>query len=615
MKPHTNPTHIPIHTAIFSLAVDPDTHANASRHISPPLFRGSKKKENISDLQSQRRNMQGADDIVNEAIAISKLHHSLKLDESDKQLKKNTGAPSQLALHAECAWIRAMITEEKSDAKVAFARIAAGMKTISKPANKSFWKNSDLAPVAKLEAWLWHRVHLADLYLLDSLLKFRNQKYIKGVLTFRKAWKSFDICFKHLPLILPKDEQGNPGEMSFLCEFLLSNINFGVGLFHFMVSVVPKQFLWLVEGIGFKADRKLALNELTIASNFVGTRTITAKLILIALHSFFFGDEISAMKVFKEAQKENKDSPAFAYFGGFLYRKQGKLAESLAFFEACKEGAADLPAFQNNTWYEIGYISFLQQDWGRAIELFKKFLENTNSHSYRAYCHYMVGICYAMLFEIKEAKKYMKPVSKLARKNYAYDEIALRRSKSIIQGDELSLFTRKFIIAEVALEQRDFDACVSALDGAESVASNLLEANAVLSLRGEVAKGRKHYDEALRHFNQVKAALYPTKSTKLDSWWGYYILPVAIIGIGEILVTDRKFDEAEENFKIAKKFSGFDFENWGMLRVRRGLETIADQRGEKRETETVEDAPATLEAAFDADDDEDDGTGVGDDDN
>jgi hypothetical protein len=34
--------------------------------------------------------------------------------------------------------------------------------------------------------------------------------------------------------------------------------------------VVPRQFLWLVEAIGFKADRDLALKELQLASESEG---------------------------------------------------------------------------------------------------------------------------------------------------------------------------------------------------------------------------------------------------------------------------------------------------------------------------------------------------------
>ncbi len=82
---------------------------------------------------------------------------------------------------------------------------------------------------------------------------------------------------------------------------LACSLNVGIGFFHFFISgtspaqlsasrhrrrrrrpqssasdlggyysVVPRQFLWLVEAIGFKADRDLALKELQLASESEG---------------------------------------------------------------------------------------------------------------------------------------------------------------------------------------------------------------------------------------------------------------------------------------------------------------------------------------------------------
>ena len=100
---------------------------------------------------------------------------------------------------------------------------------------------------------------LAEINFMDSAIKFRQQQYLKGVMDFKKAWSYFKECDGYMTTLF--------GKMKGLNEIpQLANIrcvvDFGVGMYHFMCSVVPKHFQFIVEGIGFKADRALAMEEL-----------------------------------------------------------------------------------------------------------------------------------------------------------------------------------------------------------------------------------------------------------------------------------------------------------------------------------------------------------------
>lgn len=100
---------------------------------------------------------------------------------------------------------------------------------------------------------------LAEINFMDSAIKFRQQQYLKGVMDFKKAWSYFKECDSYMTTLF--------GKMKGLNEIpQLANIrcvvDFGVGMYHFMCSVVPKHFQFIVEGIGFKADRALAMEEL-----------------------------------------------------------------------------------------------------------------------------------------------------------------------------------------------------------------------------------------------------------------------------------------------------------------------------------------------------------------
>lgn len=79
-------------------------------------------------------------------------------------------------------------------------------------------------------------------------MKFKLQRFVKGVYSFRKSWKIFEDIMKLVALI----PDTLPEEHKEAKSHIISDANFGIGLFHFLVSIIPPQFLWLVEGAGFK---------------------------------------------------------------------------------------------------------------------------------------------------------------------------------------------------------------------------------------------------------------------------------------------------------------------------------------------------------------------------
>jgi len=52
----------------------------------------------------------------------------------------------------------------------------------------------------------------------------------------------------------------------------VSGFGFGLGCFHFFVSLVPASFQWLLSIIGFVADRARGLEELRLAEQANGSR-------------------------------------------------------------------------------------------------------------------------------------------------------------------------------------------------------------------------------------------------------------------------------------------------------------------------------------------------------
>jgi hypothetical protein len=75
---------------------------------------------------------------------------------------------------------------------------------------------------------------------------------VKGAYYLRKSWK----CFEQAQLIAESSK-------TVVDQSTLGLIAFGVGTFQFAVSMVPPAFKWIVEMIGYRGDRELAVQRLT----------------------------------------------------------------------------------------------------------------------------------------------------------------------------------------------------------------------------------------------------------------------------------------------------------------------------------------------------------------
>jgi len=68
-----------------------------------------------------------------------------------------------------------------------------------------------------------------------------------------------------------------------------SKVCFGIGMFNYMVSMIPPLFRWIIELLGFDGNRDVALKELnrTATELLPSPRATWAKMALIGLQWFF----------------------------------------------------------------------------------------------------------------------------------------------------------------------------------------------------------------------------------------------------------------------------------------------------------------------------------------
>jgi len=479
-----------------------------------------------------------------------------KFSEADSILSSLSEENTAFAFHfAEVAFLKAVITEDKDDAKVAEKRIDAALKLARKHKKES----ETAATIPKI---LLAKIVQGEVSLLDAALKFRLQKQMTGILSFRKSWKYFESAIsyrKKLDNSLPEARELN-------CYLEAS-----VGFFHFIIGVVPKEFKWLAEGIGgFKGNRDLGLEEMKKASELGGVKAIMAQFHFIWIHSFFFEDFVEGEKWIDTILGKIPDGVPALYIAGYVYRKQGKLDDAERVFTAAAKNSTEIKQMQRFGDYEQGYCCYLKLEFERAIETLTRFLNDSPGESFRVYASYQLAMSYELTNQPDKAALQMKNLLPWVRKNYDYDEFAERKAKRYmtLKGG-LSAFDRHFHIAMLHYEACRYDEVLKSMNEIEPTVKADEEKARLKWLKGAAFQKLDKLNEA-KTFFQDAIALEKAVSGKDSN----YVIPHSLCGLGEILLAEKQYDAAQRTLKKAKSYSTYDFSQLLGWRIKKDLENL-----------------------------------------
>jgi tetratricopeptide (TPR) repeat protein len=177
-------------------------------------------------------------------------------------------------------------------------------------------------------------------------------------------------------------------------------IDFGVGIYHFIISLVPPSLQIITNIVGFEADRDKAFEEFnrTIQSGCIWSPLAT--LICIGLKQVFLDDKEGAKRDLEQLQLTFPNSVISCYFSGFLCRMNGDPLKSVEHYSRVIELIPNSEKLAYGINYQIGYAYLLVNNWEKVILHFEKFLERPVKESYdkalRPYVCYFLSFAYFM---------------------------------------------------------------------------------------------------------------------------------------------------------------------------------------------------------------------------
>lgn len=505
----------------------------------------------------------------------------------------NAESPMHCYYYGETLALRALLTEDPDETKEAIKRLEAAEKLLSKTQKSSgildVFRKISLSDNRKqedkltTETRLLHAALLAELNALLGCLFIRRGYYVKGGLYIRKSWKSFEYLAKKTGILHEDNAVNNTDapitdEIKSLIAHRNSILYFGTGAFYYFVSLVPSSFAWLVEALGFKANRQFGLGLLTKCYEMQGARAMIALVLVLWIQIFFFEDKVKSTEVLDLALQRYPEGTPYYYLGGYFARKQRDIKRAIGYFERVNELTTEVRRFQITSYYEIGWCHWLGADWREAAHWFEKFLAEHKSPSFKAYCGYQLGVAYDMLGEKDKAARAFAPVPSWVRKHYTWDQFAARKAKEYLKNDGITQYERLIVHAQIVAKIRPEEA-LGLLKQARNTGESNEEVKAVYYyIKGIAEKSLQKFGKAKKSFERG-ISLEPLAKKEI------YAIPHCLTEYGEILLDEGRIDEAKKMFTKARKgFSNYDFDKPLIRKLEKNLDLIKQQqKTEKRE--------------------------------
>lgn len=193
----------------------------------------------------------------------------------------------------------------------------------------SFFGSDSSMTETKVTLWIDGLVGLAYSSMARALYHFRRNSPVKGAYNLRKAWVTFKEADEALQTQAKLKFAADPDVTGCIC--------FGLGLFNFLVSLVPPSLSFIIKLLGFEGDRQAALTQLAHSKDSRGCKRIEATLGLFGLRRYFTDEEEGADFLLEDMLVDYPDSPMVLYLCAMMFRFKSQTDRSLRLLQHAVE--------------------------------------------------------------------------------------------------------------------------------------------------------------------------------------------------------------------------------------------------------------------------------------
>lgn len=415
----------------------------------------------------------------------------------------------------------------------------------------------------QLAAYIEGLVGLAYSFLFRGMLRFRRQSYVKGGYYIRKAW----VGLKDANDALHQQEKAGFAQD----EEVIGSIFFGMGMFNFLVSLVPPTLQFLVKILGFEGDRAAAQIQLARARDSRCCKRIEATLCLFAIRRYFTDDEDAADPLLEELLIDYPDSPMVLFACALLLRFKSQTDRSLKLLIHAVEKASHAQMRQTLNYY-LATTYVMTAQYEPALKLHVDFMANSTGEQFKVWSAYQAGWCQWMLTGDRTlATPHFKYVLDKGNSDVPLEKLAIRKVREYMKaGETFSEFTVKLTRIQHIHEGQLWADTLAEVKKARSSAQTAEEKATLDYYRASCLQQLKQHEKAAKYYARVLQAESAIKSHNYT-----YIVPYTWAELGETELQMGNHVRAKELLKKAKKYDDYDWNNLLSVRISASLDKVA----------------------------------------
>ncbi|KAG2379166.1 hypothetical protein C9374_007804 [Naegleria lovaniensis] len=409
-----------------------------------------------------------------------------------------------------------------------------------------------------------HMVLDAETHMMRGIIQFYSGSYLKGFYNLRRSY----LRFKEVYNIVEQFKDETTHSPKFIHSDVIHNAYFGIGIFNFMLSILPPTLTQILSLIGFDADRDHGLNLLRKVHEYGGRQCAFASFML-AMNYLFIPRALEDREkkllegglILDRSNKVFTKSGLFKFMTSHYERKRGNISSAVEnlkdAIDICQKSMGIAP---NILRHELSWCYLLTLNFQDASVVLEEILNTDKEFDTKGISAMMLAVCRIKTGDKEGTNSIINNFSKYISKTGRLDKYALEKSeilKHLPTENErhlmmfISVFQFLYLKRDLANLSEQYaeplyrlfvDICDQVKIDDKSKLAGDIEAG-LLVVKGQFLKQMNKYEESIEQFK--RALLFEHKIRYEKQWiaFPYY-------EVGELIYLYQVPQAANDHTKL-----------------------------------------------------------------
>ena len=296
-------------------------------------------------------------------------------------------------LYAQVAFARAVLSMAPADAKEAMERCWEANARATKVLQGGVGLIGSLlggGGVLEDSSRLELTLVSADAHMMGAMMQLILGNYVKGAWNIKTAWSLYSGVFA--------ERQESPDSVPLALQCI---VDFGVGMFNLVVSLLPPTYVMIAQLAGFSGDRGQAIMLLNRSAGSMQYWSPVSCLLLLYFYTQLCPNLGMSQPSHAATVDELLSSPAataypsaslFLWMRGGSKRLKGQLVDAKELLMRAEEGSRDMPALQAMILNDVVWVTVPSLDFEGAARALAPLLASNNQTPYHSVYAYEAAL-------------------------------------------------------------------------------------------------------------------------------------------------------------------------------------------------------------------------------